>query len=145
MTVVATISNIQSIVAQSSGIVSAPTTYPTVLPDTQLPCAITVPGKAVWNTHALGLYRQERTYKVMVFVKPVAQGQGIDEGIQKVFPIMQALGYTVMTNSTLNGTVDHVGTADRTWLRDGGLVELKYAGNSYHGFEIEFEVIEKGT
>ncbi len=145
MTVLATYQKVQSINAGSSGIVSAPTAMPSVLSPVDLPCALTFPGPAVWNEHAVGLHRQERTYAVRVYVKPVSEGKGVDEGFQAVMPIMQALAHTYMGNPTLDNTVDHVGSGDRTWVEDAGVQVLEFAGVAYHGFELKIPIIEKGT
>ena len=82
---------------------------------------------------------------VRVFVKPVSEGRGVDEGFQATLPIMQALAHTYMDNATLDNTVDHIGSADRTWVQDGGIQVLEFAGVAYHGFELKIPIVEKGT
>lgn len=147
MTIAATHTALCSVVAGSSGIVSAPTAMPTALNAAELPCAIVIPGPCRWNEHAIGLYRQERTYYVNVFVLPVAQGQGVDEGFQKALPILHALGYTLLQNPDLNDTVDRIGSDDgRTSFTDGGIRgDMGFAGTEYHGFQVVLPVIEKAT
>lgn len=147
MTILATHSALCTVVAGSSGINTAPTAMPMALNAADLPCAIVIPGPAKWNEHAVGLYRQDRTYLVNVYVLPVAQGQGVDEGFQKCLPIMQALGYTLLTNFDLSGAVDRIGDKDgRTSFTDGGIRgDMTFGDVTYHGFQLVLPIIEKAT
>lgn len=141
MTVATTYAQIQALVAASSGIVSAPTAMPTALNDPDLPCGICIPGQATWEEHAVGLFRQNRLYTLRVFVKPISQGAGLDEGYQLVLPILQAIGDTFNRDPTLTNTVDHIDN-----IRDSGVRgDMEYAGAVYHGFELSFTVTEKST
>ena len=139
MTVLSTYAKIQSLVAASSGITSAPTVMPTALNDVDLPCSLCFPGAATLQLQAAGLHRSDRLYTLRVFVKPVAQGAGVDEGFQEVLPIIQALGLAFNQNVGLDNTVDHISE-----LRDSGVRgDMEYAGIAYHGFEMSFSVTEK--
>ncbi len=140
MTISTTMTKLISVTAASSGITTAPSVLPPVLNSVDLPCAIIRPGSAQWNEHADGLYRQVRTYEITVYVKPVAQGKGIDEGVQACLAPMQALGRAFLDNPTLDHTVDIV----RQPFADTGVrSDLDYAGTPYHGFQFELDITEK--
>ncbi len=141
MTVLSMVTTIQSIVADSSGIRSAPTEMPTSLNDSGLPCALTFPGAGTWAPHVVGAKRHDREYVIRVYVKPVSQGRGIDEGYQNVLPIMDALGRTFLNDLSLGGTIDHLSE-----IRCSGIMgDLQFAGTPYHGFELRLIAAEKGT
>ncbi|MBI2934671.1 MAG: hypothetical protein HYY29_03770 [Chloroflexi bacterium] len=142
MSVTATFQKLCDIVAASSGISKAPKVLPPVINAADLPTAIVIPGPADWNEHALGLYRQIRTYIIRVYVKPVSQGKGVDEGVQACLGPMNALGRTFLDNNTLDNTVDEV----RQPFSDSGVRgDLLYAEVPYHGFEFQLMVTEKST
>ncbi|MDO8751138.1 MAG: hypothetical protein Q7K03_08350 [Dehalococcoidia bacterium] len=142
MSVSATFQKLCDIVAASSGISKAPKIFPPVLNASDLPCAIVIPGPAEWNEQANALYRQVRTYIIRVYVKPVALGKGIDEGVQACLGPMNALGRTFLTNLTLDNTVDEVMQP----MSDSGVKgDLLYAAVPYHGFEFQIQVKEKST
>jgi len=143
MTLLATYEKIQSIAGDVSGITSAPTAMPTALNSVSLPCVLTFPGPAEWNEHARGLYRQARTYYVRLYVKPVAEGLGIDEGYQASLSLINDLGDAFVRNPTLDSTVDHIG--EQGEFSDGGKTVLEFAGILYHGCEIQLQVTEKTT
>lgn len=145
MTVASTFTKLVSVVAGSSGIVTCSTTLPAKINDAALPVAIVIPGPAEWNEHAIGLKRQIRTYIVRVYVKPTAQGLGIDEGVQACYAPLNALGNTLLDNITLDNTIDEV----RQPFRDSGIISggeaMSYAGVAYHGFEYQIDITDKTT
>lgn len=143
MTIAATRSKIITMAAASSGIASAPTGLPSQLDNEHLPCAIVIVGPAQWNEHAVGLYRQVRTYEVRTLVTPVALGATLDEGYSKCVAPLYAMGRTFVEDGTLGGTVDMIG--DRGDFADGGVQVLTWAGTDYHGFVITLRVTEKST
>lgn len=146
MSILATYEKICELNAASSGITSAPTALPGILNDSDLPCALTIPGPGVWQEQAAGLYRQERQYVIRVYCKAVAQGETPDEGFQAVLPVLNALGDTYVRNQSLDGAVDHIGTPDGSqFCTDNGVQVLTYAGIDYHGFELTLNVVEKST
>lgn len=145
MTVASTFSKLVSVVSGSSGIVTCSTTLPAKINDADLPVAIVIPGPAEWNEQAQGLKRQVRTYIVKVFVKPTAQGLGIDEGVQACYAPLNALGNTILGNLSLDNTIDHISEP----FRDSGIISggeaMSYAGVAYHGFEYHIDVVDKTT
>ena len=70
MTIAATYAKLVSLAAGTSGITRAPGGLPDTLTDDMLPCAVTIVGPASWNEHAVGLYRQVRTYEQRVLRAP---------------------------------------------------------------------------
>lgn len=145
MTIAATYSQIVSLVAGTSGIEFAPEELPMSLSEADLPCALCLVGPATWNEHASGLYRQVREYRVNVYVRPVGEGVVPDEGYKACLTPLYNVGRTFVEDMTLGGTVDHLGSGDRSEFRDGGVAVLEYAGRAYHGFTVTFEVTEKAS
>ena len=141
MSVTAIYEKLCSVNLGSSGILTAPTAIPTALNESELPCAITIPGPAEWNEHAVGFHRQVRTYIIRVYVKPVALGKGVDEGYQACLAPLNALGLKYLDDLSLGNTVDEI----RQPFTDSGIQVLEYAGVAYHGFEFKLEVTEKST
>ncbi|KKN82079.1 hypothetical protein LCGC14_0313460 [marine sediment metagenome] len=141
MSILAIYEKIQELAAASSGIASAPTVVPASLNSVSLPMAICIPGEADWGPQAVGLKRHDRTYRILVYVKPLPQGIGIDEGFQEVLPILQAMGDTFNGNLSLDNTVDHIRDIHDSGVRG----DMEYAGFTYHGFELSFEVTDKTT
>lgn len=143
MSVSATFVKINNLIAASTaGITTASTSLPATLNAVNLPWAVVIPGPASWNEHADGLYRQLRTYVIRVYVKPVAQGKGVDEGIQACLAPLNAVGRLFLTNYSLDNTVDEVVQP----FEDSGILgDLEYAGVPYHGFEFRIQVKEKST
>lgn len=142
MTVLATISKLQSLHAGITGIVSAPTERPASLSSVKLPFVFVTPGPANWNPHALGLKREEREYTVEVIAGAVAQGRGIDQNYQKAIGLLDAFGDLYINNQTLDNTVDHIGVDGGRW-RDSGVQNITIAGVAYWGFTIVLPVTEK--
>jgi len=141
MSVAATYAKLCSVVAASSGIVTCSTSLPMALNDAGLPWAVILPGAAEWNEHASGLKRQIRTYTIRVYVKPVAQGLGYDEGFTACLGPLNALGNTILGNVSLDNTVDEI----RQPIPDTGIMVLAFNGIDYHGFEYRLQITEKGT
>jgi len=144
MSITTTLAQIRSMVDGSSGIVTSFTTQPGSIEASQCPAAITLAGPARWQEQALGLKRQDRTYTINVYVRPIMHGMGIGEGYAVCEPILNALGNTFLakpTGLTLGGTVDHIQS-----IRDGGIRgDLTFGDIAYHGFSLSFEVTEKST
>ncbi len=145
MTITTTYTKLVDLVEATSGINSAPDALPLALPETLLPIALVIVGPASWNEHAVGLYRQVRTYTINVFVKPVAEGVTPDEGYKACLTPLYNLGRTFVQNWTLDGTVDQIGVGARPEFADSGVRVLEYAGRAYHGFSITLQVTEKAS
>lgn len=149
MTITATYAKLVALNAASSGITTAPSELPGSIPDDALPCVLTIVGPASWNQHAVGLYRQVRTYTLRCFVKPVGQGLGPDEGYKLCLAPLYALGRTYVQNPTLDGEVDHIGL--RGEFRDSGVINgtqdprMVLAGTAYYGFDLTLDITEKAS
>jgi hypothetical protein len=143
MTIAATYLKLCALAAATSDIKTAPTGIPNQINANELPCVITIVGRAEWNEHAVGLYRQVRTYEQRCFVKAVAQGATLDEGYSACLAPLYALGRTYVQDGTLGGTVDMIGT--RGDFGDSGVQTLQWAGTDYHGFTVTLSVTEKAT
>ena len=144
MSIIDTSSELRYVVAETTSIRTLPTVFPTLLNDVDLPLALIIPGPAQeWNEHALQLYRTLRTYYIRIYVKPVAQGLGIDEGATMVLPIIDSVGASLVRDPTLNNSVDHIGQQGE--FSDGGLTVLMYGDVPYHGVEFQIAITEKST
>lgn len=117
-------------------------TSPASIPSVKLPVAVTIPAEGTWNMHAIGMRRQERVYAVRVYVAPVSQGRGNDEGWTKCVPLLEAFGQAYIAKPTLSGAVDQIGW-DENRITDSGITVLEHNGTFYHGFEYRVPVIEK--
>lgn len=142
MTVTSTIGTLVTIVGASSGITKATANIPAQLFPSDLPCALIWCGNGTLNEHAVGLYRRIQTYIVRVFVKPIAQDAKIDTGYQACFAPFDALGNTLIQNTSLNNTVDEVRQPIRSIGPRG---DFQWGGTTYHGFEYQLDVTEKTT
>ena len=142
MSVATTYSALCSVVAGSSGIRTCRTSLPVNVNTAELPLAIVRPGPAQWNEHALNqLNREERTYTISVYVMPLAQGQGLDEGYQACLAPLNALGQTLIDNPSLDNAVDQIVMP----FEDGGVQALAFGGTDYHGFVMSLNIVEKTT
>lgn len=142
MTILSTYQKICTLNAASSGITSAPSEMPTRLNDVSLPCALTIPGPGEGDLQAIGLRRQKIGYIVRVFVKPVSEGMGVDEGFQACMAPAQALINTYIDNDTLDDTIDFV---EKPFSFSGIRGDMEFAGVRYHGFELVLNVVDKTT
>mgnify|MGYP001562927730 CR=1 FL=1 len=148
MTIDAAYTALCSIVRASSGIVTCTTGLPSALSAGELPRAIVRVGPAAWNAHTAGtgLMRSVRTYYIEVYVKPVSQGLGVDEGYYACLAPLEALGKTLLGNQNLDGTVEQVGQGDRPQFTDTGVAILAFGeGYTYRGFTMTLPVTEKTT
>jgi len=141
MSVVDTRKKIQDLVRAIDGVKSAPYELPDALSTDALPCALTWPGKAAWSLQAAGLKRQDRTYVTRIYVLPVVQGEGINDGCQRCLPLLQNVGAAFLADRTLGSTVELVDA-----IIDGGYsANMLYRGTMYHGVEFTTVVTEKWT
>jgi hypothetical protein len=142
VTVANTLAAFKTLHGAISGVSDAPAGVLASLQSAHLPLVQTIPGEAVWNLHATALRRQSRVYLVRVYVAPVAQGRGLDEGWSKCVPLLEAFGNAYVANPNLSGAVDQIGWSD-TPITDSGITVLEHNGTYYHGFEYRVPVIEK--
>lgn len=132
---------LQALHATIPGVKSAPTTYPGEIRPVMLPLVLTIPGAATWQQVTIGdLRRQDRQYKVQVFIAPVTQASGLE-----LLPeLLQAFGETYLATDVLDAPgYQATLTGDEGQITDTGLVELTYAGQTYIGFEVTVHVYEK--
>lgn len=141
MAITDTYNKLCEVVGASTSITTISTEMPTQLNDPDLPYAIVRVGPAGWNAHAVGLYRQVRTYYIDVYVQPLAQGMGIDEGYRACFGPLNNVGDTLIRNTSLDNTVDEI----RQPIPDQGIMPMDWAGITYHGFRYSLDVTEKTT
>ena len=148
MSISTVIDAVQTIHGNITGITSAPTALPGALNTSELPFVFTWPGPAEWNKYSSTTANHIRTYIVRVYVWPVAQGEGVDEGYQDCLPLLQAFGEEYLSDITLGGAVEHIGTGtalEPPTCSDTGVTVLDYAGIDYHGFEFTFMAKEQVT
>lgn len=150
MSITTTIAALQTLHAAISGITSAPTAYPASLPTASLPLALVWLGEGDWqrNTASAPLAHWQ-TYRVLVYVDAVGQGQGVDEVRQTLHTLYQRFGEAYMnTNnviltsgtysaSLLTGAGDVRSMGDQTLIYPPGP-----GGTQYYGFEFDIRVKE---
>ena len=147
MTITSTIEAIQEVNIGILGVASAPVTIPGKINSVALPMALVFvgPGEPE-RVSDFGLHF--RTFYVRVFVKPVAQDIGPDAGYREAYTLLQRFIEEYLSDITLGGAVQHIGRGARygpPTLEDSGIVEMVYAGTSYHGFEIVVTTKEQIT
>lgn len=142
MSISAVITAMQAIHGAISGVTTAPTAVPGALNTADLPMVLMLPGSASWLnlTTDQTLGRQQRDYLVQVYVAPIAQGQGVDEGYQDVVTLLQSFGATYVADITGGGAFEQMRI-----IRDSGHQVLQYAGVDYHGFIYTLTIKEKPT
>jgi GNAT superfamily N-acetyltransferase len=150
MSVTATINLLQARHATVSGVKGAPSVdkYVESLNGVELPFVLTWPEVGQWQQQASGGFRrQDRTYTVQVFVRPVAQGRGIGAALPVCTDLLQRFGelYLLPETIALANPPPYQVTVETEpgKIEDVGIVVLKYAGTDYHGFEFKVRVYEK--
>lgn len=145
MTVLTTLSALQTVHLAVDGIESAPTAMPGNLDQVTLPVALVWPADATWDMQAVGLKRQERTYIVRVFVQPVASGiAGPDAGYQACASLLEKVGAAYLADLSLSGAVDHISDITDSGVSGGGF-ELLWGSVTYWGFVYRVTVVEKSS
>jgi len=133
---------IQTLNAAITGITTAPTVYPGALNTADLPCALIFTGEGEWqHTTIGGSARHNRTYRIRVYVTPIAQGKGIDEAMQLVDTLLWRFGITYYDkdNQQIADDPQTVLKATDEGITDSGYVQMEYpapGGILYHGFEM---------
>lgn len=131
---------IQAVNATIAGVKTAPTAMPASLNAADLPCALVFVGDFIGTQQAIGMSRCNETFLVRVYVRPIAQGQGIDQGYQEMLVLLQAFidkYHTQQQGGMFGDKVENIGDFS------GSAMPLMFAGTLYHGFEIRLEVVEK--
>jgi hypothetical protein len=101
MTAKTIIAKLQGINALVAGVRSAPTEMPGALTSEMLPCALTYPGEAGHSVPFYAGRRTERGYIVRFYVKPIGQGEGVDEGFQECLPFLDRFAETYHTPANI--------------------------------------------
>ncbi len=127
-----------------AGIHSAPTRMPASINSGDCPLALVLPGPCSWSQEAIGLQKQLRTWIVRVYVKPVAQGQPVEEGFADCEPILQALATALLNDPTLGDTVDTLQIKENQ-LTDNGIGDYTFGDVHYVGFEMRVPIKESYT
>lgn len=137
MSISSIVAALQAKHALISGVTSAPATYPASLNAVGLPCALTFPGPAVWDEQTVGHMEQKRTFIVRVYVAPIAQGLGVDQGYQACLTLLESFGQAYQSDRSLGGAVEDVFKVE-----DDGVQVYPFAGADFHGFEFRLSIIE---
>lgn len=144
MTIQTTITALQELHAEITGITSAPTELPVTIDSRRLPLVFSWPGPTApdgWQPMA-GWYRVQRTYIVRCYAAEVAADGSTqnDTGYQAAALLLQRFGDAYVANANLEGAVAHLGP-----ILDSGAAILEYGGKDYHGFEYRVDITEKVT
>ena len=97
-------SALQTINATITGITTAPTEMPGHLDTAQLPCALAYPGPAEHSDASYTHLRSDRTWLIRVYVKPLGQGRGVDEGYQECLPFLHYFATEYITQEHTSNT-----------------------------------------
>ncbi len=148
MTIQATIAALQAVHAEVAGVVSAPTVYPSSLDTAMLPCILTIPGEGTIDLETINAKkRADTTYRVFVYVAPVAQGAGVDEGVQDAIDLMQALRDAYLTETAIaliRGVAQStLKTSRENPIRHTGIGVITFGETAYRGFTYDVGVMEK--
>lgn len=131
---------LQEFNAAIDGVKRAPIEQQTVINSADCPFVLAWPEQAEWTRHSGAWSEVRRTWLISVYVKPLAQGRGIDDGYVKACELLEAFGQAYMSDDglTLSGAVAHV-----TDVTDEGVMVGEFAGVKYHGFKLRAVVTEK--
>lgn len=117
--------------------------YPRSIQDGDLPMLVIFAEPAIWQTHAITLKRYDRTYRMELFVLPVAQGLDFNEGYTRVPQYLDAIGKAIAGNLMLRTSLYEVTQVQGSW-RDAGVQQLTpWNGVTYWGSNISIVVTEK--
>lgn len=128
-----------------SGVVSAPTTYPTGINTTDLPLILADAGKGKneWEAHGGDYTLETRMYRVRCFCLPGGLGVGLNQGKQQAIAILDAVLASYRTNPTLTSTAAILIEAG---IEDTGIIgTMQYTDpeTQYYGFELSVPVEER--
>lgn len=135
------IAAIQAVNAGISGVASAPTEVPAALNTAELPLALTVVEGFTGSHQAIGMPRLDVVYLVRVFVKPLAQGEGLHEGYTAAQALLQSFVAAYHTQQQAGGFFG--GKVEQFSAFDGAMAVLNWAGVDYHGFTVRLRVVQK--
>lgn len=159
MTIAATIDLLQTINATVTGVGQAPllADYPITEIDEiafTMPLLLTFPGSGLWEREGPN-YKITRPYDMVLYGRRAYQEDFVT-GKQLVYPVLDALGKTYLTESTYTSGIAYVLQCGPPKIR----VDISqpvtdqnesdewlpmWAGVMYHGFRYTLTVIEEGT
>jgi hypothetical protein len=149
MTIASTVAAFQALHGSIAGVNSAPTAMPQSLQAMRLPFVFTWPGPTYdadgWQSQPGGWYTHRRIYIVRCYVKPIAQGNGFDDGYQIALGLLQKFGEAYMgaDGVMLGGALEYIGPS----VNDTGVRgDMQWVAGSdvyYTGFEFRIETKEK--
>lgn len=154
MTIETTAAALQVINGTITGMGSAPSVFPGSINTADMPLSIVWPGPGSAHLKGLGFNAVDRIYRVTVYVMPVDQGLGIDEGWTLTMQLIQRFhdAYLLSTNNPLvTGTYSAwIKNSLETPILDGGLEVFAYPPPvtgiegipHYYGFEMNVPVLE---
>lgn len=148
MTILTTITAMQTLHATVDGVTTAPTVYPSSLNTPDLPCVLTLPAEGTIDLEAIAARkRHDGIYRVFVYVAPIAQGTPVDEGTQTAILLMQALidAYVTAANIVLTNTPSQatLKTSKDNPIRHSALGVITFGEIAYRGFTFDVGVMEK--
>lgn len=146
MTMMTTIAALQA-VNRTVG-VNAPDKYPASLNSADLPMALTLPADGTLDLEAIqARKRRDTTYRVFMYVAPVTEGSGVDEGTQRSIELLDALGDAYVTAANIQLTTSPsqaiIQTSRETRIRHSPIGIVTFAGVAYRGFTFDVNVMEK--
>lgn len=146
MDVSAVLVKLQGLHAGISGVTSAPTEMPGAINTADLPLVLSYPGQGKHNKPWDTGKRVDRNFVVRLYVKPLGQGAGVDEGFQECLPFFDRFSdvYQAITNRIVD---------DRTWHEmiietdSGVLATMRLhgasAGQEYWGITFNLRIWKK--
>ncbi len=139
---VETINAMQLIHRVVPGIVSAPdlAEYPDAIEPMQCPYVMTWPTGGTWDEGAIGMHRDETTFKVLVLIAPVALGitGAVIANVTALLDSFRHLYLDYEQIQTLGGTVEQCEA-----ITHEGLQVITYAGVEWRGFVLTIPTILK--
>lgn len=137
-----TIAEIQAVNRSAHAALTAPDEYPSRIAADALPLAATLPGGGRVTQGAVGLSREERTFLIDVYVRPLSHGV-LGEGVVEAARILQAVR-DAWTAELLNGapSITDAEFIDEP-LEDTGVVPVEFAGVAYLGFRLTLRMVAK--
>jgi hypothetical protein len=131
---------LQTINASITGVKRAPTDYPSALRSADLPMALVYPMQCEHGVSAVQRGREARTWVVSLYVQPISQGTGVDEGFDNTVVFIDRFGdeYRRTANQKAGTAWNELqfvnDTGVRADLRLHGVGETRYWG-------IQFELL----
>lgn len=148
MTILTTITALQTLHATVAGVTTAPTVYPGKLNSADLPMILVLPADGTADLEAIGARkRHDGIYRAYVYVAPLTEGVPVDEGVQTCILLLQALldMYLNSTNVQLTTSPSQaiIRASTTTPIRHSPIATLPFGGTDYRGFTVDISVMEK--